>query len=168
MEYGIIGNLESSALVSSQGSIDWCCFPYLDSPSHFGALLDENSGGKFQISPHGDFRSEQHYLSRSQVVETFFETATGRGTLTDWMPIDLSTTPSDAQGSIIYRRLEIVEGKMSWLLNCSPKFRYGVGPAQAELFHNGILFRGEQLEDLAVLLSEIPLEICLTLNFNQG
>ena len=76
-DYGIIGNRTAAALVSCLGSVDWCCFPYLDSPSHFGALLDSHLGGKFQLAPRGEFRSTQRYLQRTMVLETTFETPDG-------------------------------------------------------------------------------------------
>ena len=47
--YGIIGNMRTVALVGMNGSIDWYCYPYFDSPSIFGAILDDNKGGSFQI-----------------------------------------------------------------------------------------------------------------------
>jgi GH15 family glucan-1,4-alpha-glucosidase len=50
-DYGIVGNLHSIALVGLDGSIDWLCMPHIDSPSIFGALLDEKKGGRFAISP---------------------------------------------------------------------------------------------------------------------
>ena len=49
--YGIIGNMRTVALVGMNGSIDWYCAPHFDSPSVFGALLDDNKGGRFQIAP---------------------------------------------------------------------------------------------------------------------
>ena len=52
--YGIIGNMRTVALVGMNGSIDWYCYPYFDSPSIFGAILDDNKGGRFQICPVGD------------------------------------------------------------------------------------------------------------------
>ena len=45
--YGIIGNMRTVALVGMNGSIDWYCYPYFDSPSIFGAILDDNKGGSF-------------------------------------------------------------------------------------------------------------------------
>jgi GH15 family glucan-1,4-alpha-glucosidase len=128
-DYGVIGNYTSTALVSRLGSIDWCCFPYLDSPSHLSALLDQGVGGRFQITPQGDFRSEQRYRNRSLVLETLFETPFGRAVLTDWMPLH----PSQASDPVIYRQLDIIEGKISWTLTCDPRFDYGETPAEAEL-----------------------------------
>jgi hypothetical protein len=48
--YGIIGNMRTVALVGMNGSIDWYCYPQFDSPSIFGAILDDKKGGRFQIS----------------------------------------------------------------------------------------------------------------------
>jgi GH15 family glucan-1,4-alpha-glucosidase len=129
-DYGIIGNFTSSALVNRVGSIDWACFPFLDSPSHFGALLDDYQGGRFQISPQGDFHSEQRYHQRTLVLETLFETPFGRAVLTDWMPLN----PSLANEPIIYRKIEVLEGKINWIINCSPRFDYGGSETEAE-FH---------------------------------
>ena len=61
-DYGIIGNLRTVALVGMNGSIDWYCSPNVDSPSIFGAILDEKKGGRFQIAPVADHvRHKQFY-----------------------------------------------------------------------------------------------------------
>lgn len=163
-DYGIIGNQSSAALVSRLGSIDWCCFPYLDAPSHFGALLDENQGGRFQIMPLGDFRSEQRYLQRTHVLETLFETPHGRAILTDWMPMDEGLL----QDPIIFRRLDVIDGKMNWLLNCTPRFSYGAHNATAEPHRGGILFRGAAPDELGQLRADQPLEISAAGNSVQS
>ena len=154
-DYGLIGNETSSALVSRTGSIDWCCLPYLDSPSHFGSLLDETDGGKFQIAPVGDFRSEQRYLQRTHVLETLFETPFGRGVLTDWMPLDSQA----ASLPVIFRTLVMIEGRITWAVNCAPRFYYGGSPTQAECSGSSILFRGGMPGELARLTSSHPLSL---------
>jgi GH15 family glucan-1,4-alpha-glucosidase len=154
-DYGLIGNQASAALVSRFGSIDWCCFPDLDSPSHFGALLDDLQGGRIQLMPQGDFRSEQRYLQRTQVLETTFETPFGRAVLMDWMPFG----PDDCTQSVIYRKIEMIQGKMNWLLICSPRFHYGRDVGLAEYYREGILFRGALATDLALLRGTEKLEI---------
>lgn len=176
-DFGIIGNFTSSALVNRVGSIDWCCLPFLDSPCHFGALLDDYQGGRFQISPQGDFHSEQRYHQRSLVLETLFETPFGRGAVTDWMPLN----PALANEPIIYRRIDVIEGKITWLLNCSPRFDYGTSESEAE-FHGAregenrntdskttwspqrLLFRGPHPGQIAQLFTSIPIQYNLQRN----
>lgn len=152
-DYGLIGNHSSVALVSRLGSIDWCCFPSIDSPSHFGAILDENRGGKFSIAPTGDFRSEQRYIQRTHVLETLFETPYGRAVLTDWMPMD----SSESDRAVIYRRVEVITGKITWTLQCSPRFQYGKAQATAENHRDGLLFRDPDSEATAALFATVPL-----------
>lgn len=145
--------------MSRLGSIEWCCLPHLDSPSHFASLLDRNLGGSFQLSPQGDFHSKQRYLQRTQVLETLFETPHGRAVLTDWMPMEKNVCPEP----VIYRRLELIQGKISWSLFCSPRFFYGARGAQAEFHRNesSVLFRGDLRDELCQLHvgNGIPLEI---------
>lgn len=154
-DYGLIGNGSSAALVSRLGSIDWCCLPYLDSASHFSHLVDDTQGGRFQIMPQGEYRSEQHYLQRTLVLETVFETPHGRGVLTDWMPLASEPGQDHAQ---IRRRLEVIEGEIPWQLNCVPRMEYGTQATEAEYHRNGVLFRGASGE-LALLQSDLPIEL---------
>ena len=154
-EYAVIGNQGSAVLVSRLGSIDWACLPYLDSPSHFGALLDDNQGGQFQIHPQGEFHSQQNYISRTNVLETHFETPTGRGTLTDWMPIG----PVFTREPVIHRKIKVTEGHMTWVIHCVPRFGYGAEGAQGEQYRDGILFRGTAADDLAFLRGTVPLKL---------
>ena len=85
-DYGIIGNMLSAALVSKDGSIDWCCLPRFDSPGVFAAILDPEKGGSFQIRPAAGFESRQTYLPDTNILQTTFENIDGTMTLTDFMP----------------------------------------------------------------------------------
>ncbi|MGZ7047670.1 MAG: trehalase-like domain-containing protein, partial [Methanobacterium sp.] len=71
-DYGIIGNLETCAVVGDDGSIDWLCFPYLESPSVFAAILDNERGGHFSIQPVSKFHSFQVYIRNTNILKTFF------------------------------------------------------------------------------------------------
>ncbi|HRH93586.1 MAG TPA: glycoside hydrolase family 15 protein [Candidatus Peribacteria bacterium] len=84
--YGFIGNLGTCALVNINGSIDWCCMPYLDSPSAFAAMLDPDRGGSFSIRPVDPIKHvEQAYAADTNILRTTFTTDAGKIVLTDWM-----------------------------------------------------------------------------------
>ncbi len=83
-DYALIGDCHSAALVSRQGSIDWCCLPRFDSDSCFGRLLDWSNGGYFQICPVGRFSSRREYLEKSLVLVTTFRSASGEARLIDF------------------------------------------------------------------------------------
>ena len=90
-DYGVIGDCRSAALVSRDGSIDWLCWPRFDSPSVFAAILDQERGGYWSISPTTDHATERRYISESNVLETTFKTHSGEAILTDLMPAALSS-----------------------------------------------------------------------------
>ena len=74
-EHGLIGDMQTADLVSTDGTIDWMCCPRFDSPSTFAALLDHDRGGHFSIGPDGgDCVSRQLYLSDTAILITRFMT----------------------------------------------------------------------------------------------
>ena len=80
--------MSSAALVGTDGSVDWCCLPRFDSPSVFGALLDQDIGGRFRISPAAPcVDSSQEYIQDTNILETTFRTETGIVSIIDFMPI---------------------------------------------------------------------------------
>ena len=74
-EYGIIGNDDRCALVDRHGSIDWCCFPTLASPSVFARILDGERGGHFAVRPTDTYDVRRRYVDRTAAVQTTFESA---------------------------------------------------------------------------------------------
>ena len=80
--YGIIGNMRTAALVGMNGSIDWFCVPFFDSPSVFAAILDDQKGGRFEIAPQGEgIRAKQFYWPETNVLVTRFLSPDGVGEL---------------------------------------------------------------------------------------
>ena len=116
---------------------------------------DDSRGGRFQIVPSGDFRSEQRYHQRTHVLETTFETPDGRAVLTDWMPIG----NGHSEDPSICRRIEVIEGHVNWSLIATPRFNDGLEPGRAERFRDAILFRGRNPGEIGLLRSEVPLEL---------
>lgn len=85
-DHAIIGNCRAAALVSKRGTIDWLCWPRFDSPSVFGALLDDRAG-HWSLHPTAPFVSHQRYLPGTNVLETRFEVEGGEVVVCDLMPV---------------------------------------------------------------------------------
>jgi GH15 family glucan-1,4-alpha-glucosidase len=83
----MIGNMRTAALVSLDGCIDWFCYPRFDSPSVFAAILGEDKGGQFRITPMTDSTCQQYYWPDTNVLITHFSSATGAGEIVDFMPM---------------------------------------------------------------------------------
>jgi GH15 family glucan-1,4-alpha-glucosidase len=137
-DHGIIGDLQTSALVTTDGSIDWFCCPRFDSPSVFGALLDDERGGRFRIRPSGvEYTSKQMYFPDTAVLVTRFFTAAGVGQVVDFMP-PTGTKATDTHRLV--RMVQCVRGEMSFEIEMAPRFDYGRQPHRAELSQNGVVF----------------------------
>jgi GH15 family glucan-1,4-alpha-glucosidase len=143
-EHGIIGNLRSVALVGTNGSIDWCCLPNFDSPSVFGALLDDARGGHFQIcATDPESRSRQTYLPDTNVLITRFLHPDGVGELVDFMPLGLATG-ADCLHRIV-RRVSVVRGALTFRLECHPGFDYARARHHVTAGPDGVLFQSPKL-----------------------
>jgi GH15 family glucan-1,4-alpha-glucosidase len=118
--YGVIGDLHTAALVSSDGSIDWCCLPRFDSPSVFAAILDDKKGGFFRIAPAKEDRCKQMYLPDTNVLVTRFLSEDGVGEVIDFMP--WQTGPSSTQA--IIRIARCIRGSVDFQMECLPAFNY--------------------------------------------
>src|SRR5438876_2285847 len=86
--HGLIGDLQTAALVSGDGTVDWYCCPRFDSPSVFASLLDRERGGFFRIAPATEgYVTRQLYLPGSAILITRFLTPEGVGEVADFMPV---------------------------------------------------------------------------------
>ncbi len=119
--YGIIGDLNTVALVGLDGSIDFMCFPDFDSPSIFAALLDAENGGRFQIFPaFAAMKTKQLYLPDTNVLLTRFLSEEGVGEITDFMPVEALFN-----GKELIRRITTIRGEVKYKMVCQPRFNYG-------------------------------------------
>ena len=137
-EHALIGDLQTAALVTTDGSIDWFCFPRFDSPSVFGALLDDERGGHFRIRPADvAYTSKQMYLPDTAVLVTRFFTDSGLGQVVDFMPPAGATATDNHR---IVRLVQCVRGQMTFAVDVAPRFDYGRHPHQLELVEQGAVF----------------------------
>ncbi|SFM88152.1 Glucoamylase (glucan-1,4-alpha-glucosidase), GH15 family [Izhakiella capsodis] len=120
-DHGVIGDLRTCALVASDGSIDYFCWPDLDSPSVFSALLDSDSSGLFSLAPEWkSARRQQIYLPESNILQTRWLAEEGVAELTDYMPLG----QQDDQQPRIIRRIKMVKGEADITLRCAPVHDY--------------------------------------------
>lgn len=143
-QYGIIGDMHTVALVGANGSIDWWCYPHFDSPSVFGAILDDAKGGRFQIiSRYEDVRPKQFYFPDTNVLITRFLTPDGVGELEDFMPVGTATWKKGAHQLI--RRVKVVRGSMPFRMVCQPAFDYARASHHTDIHPEGAVFHGPGL-----------------------
>src|SRR5690349_9829983 len=143
-EHGLIGDLQTAALVSTDGSIDWFCCPRFDSPSVFGALLDDERGGHFRVRPAGGtpYEAKQMYFPDTAIVITRFITEGGAGEVVDFMP-PAGREPTGNHRLV--RMLRCVRGQMSFEVDIAPRFDYGRQAHRTELTEHGIVFTTDAL-----------------------
>jgi GH15 family glucan-1,4-alpha-glucosidase len=140
-DYGAVGNLSSVALVGTDGSVDWCCFPYLSSPSVFGALLDPERGGHFRVGLRGGHPVEQFYLEDTNVLCTRWRSEHGALRVLDFMPVEGRLDGSSpARGEPELWRLLVCEGgEVEVLLEWAPRLDHGRGQTAVERVPDGFL-----------------------------
>ena len=122
-EYGLIGDCHSAALISRNGSIDWCCLPRFDSDSCFARLLDHGQGGYFEIAPEQPARSTRRYLPGTMVLETTFETDVGAVRVTDFFAMRSGGRHHPRRELV--RVMEGVRGQLPLRVRIVPRFDFG-------------------------------------------
>ncbi len=142
--YGLIGNMRTTALVGMNGSIDWLCLPHFDSPSVFAAILDDTKGGRFTIAPPTNgIKSKQYYWPDTNVLVTRFHSPGGVGRVIDFMPVGTQSLECTQHGLI--RRVQAIRGTMTFRLDCQPAFNYGRDSHTITVSDQGVEFRSSNL-----------------------
>jgi GH15 family glucan-1,4-alpha-glucosidase len=141
-EHGLIGDLQTAALITTEGTVDWFCAPRFDSPSIFGALLDHDRGGHFRLHPKGAAATgKQLYFPDTAVLVTRFLTKDGVGEIVDFMPV-AGKVATDRHRLV--RLIRCVRGQMTFEFDLAPRFDYGREPHEVQLSTDGAVFTGER------------------------
>jgi len=154
--YGVVGDLRTAALIGVNGSVDFLCFPRFDSPSIFQALLDDERGGRFAITPLvEDVRHRQHYLWDSNVLLSRFLAADGVAEISDFMPLE----PPGGAPQLV-RRAKTVRGEVRYRLLCAPRFDHARARHRAVVTEDGVVFTPDATDLPALRLrAEVPMRV---------
>jgi GH15 family glucan-1,4-alpha-glucosidase len=135
-DHGIIGNLETAALVAVDGTIDFLCLPSFDSPSVFLSLLDAERGGSFAVEAQiEDARRDQRYLRDTNVLVTRTVGAAAEVALYDFMPVPKRPSPSR-----IVRLVRVTRGPARIRCICAPRFDFARGTHSVAITGNSATF----------------------------
>lgn len=159
-DYALIGNMRSAALIASDGSLDWCCFPRFDSPAVFCKLLDARQGGQFRIGPAGQHTCTRTYIDATNVLTMDFTVASGSFRLTDFIPVTRHARHDAARAehnqSAVLRRVEGIAGECDVEVVFKPTFDFARAPSLVEIVDDGAHACGG---DVAMRLrSPVPLQ----------
>jgi GH15 family glucan-1,4-alpha-glucosidase len=144
-DHGVIGDLRTVALVATNGTLDWLCFPHFDSPSVFAALLDADKGGHFRIQPEPqsgqpEVVHKQFYWPDTNVLVTRFYSESGVGELVDFMPLG-----TEEPVRMVVRRIRVVRGEMLFRMECLPAFNYARDEHSVRMLESGASFLSSTL-----------------------
>ncbi len=155
-DYGLIGDMRTTALVGMDGSIDFLCYPDFDSPSVFAALLDHARGGRFQLHPVlPEARPKQLYLPDNNILLSRFLSEEGVAEVSDFMPVD-----ERGGAPTLVRRAKTVRGEVRFEMVCAPRFDYGRASHRVEAGDGEVLFHADGPQGLSLRLrSDRPLRI---------
>src|SRR6476620_2152276 len=118
-DYGLIGDLQTAALVGRDGSIDWLCLPRFDSPACFAALLDDDRAGRWLLAPAGGGPcTRRRYRGDTLVLESEWETESGTVRVIDLMP-------PRGEAPDVVRIVEGVSGRVTMRTELLLRFDYG-------------------------------------------
>lgn len=154
-DHGLVGDLQTAALISDEGVVDWFAAPRFDSAGIFSALLDHDRGGYFRLSVDApDVTVKQLYYPDTALLVTRFMSRDGVGELLDWMPPLHTATPSDRHS--IMRVMRCTRGHVRFTLECRPRFGFGTDPHETVIDGRTAAFRARGI--CAFLQSNVPME----------
>ncbi|MET7027830.1 glycoside hydrolase family 15 protein [Sediminicola luteus] len=138
LDYGIIGNCRSAALISKNGSLDWCCLPEFDSSSVFAKLLDDKIGGSFEILVDESYSIHQQYEENTCILVTTFSDGKNIFEVHDFMPRYYSEDGGCHTPPEIVRYIKYISGSPKFKVLYNPKLEYAQGETSTYIKPNFI------------------------------
>jgi len=155
LDYGIIGNCRSAALISKTGSLDWCCLPEFDSSSVFAKILDEKIGGSFEILVSDKYIIKQRYKKNTAVLITRFSDGENIFELHDFMPRYYKEDGGYYAPPEIARHVRHIQGRPKFSVKYNPKLEYASGLTETYVKRNFIvsITRNEKFDTIFLYTS---------------
>lgn len=125
LNYGVIGNCKTAALISEKGDIDWLCIPAFDSPSVFSKILDKKSGGSFSFIVSEAYTISQQYKKETNILSTRFISEEGIFEVIDFMPRYRTSNSEYYMAPEIYRYIRLIRGNPHFKVKYDPVMNYG-------------------------------------------
>ena len=139
LNFGIIGNCKSSALINEDSSIDWSCLPEFDSPSVFCKILDEKIGGSFKIDCDSSYSINQKYMEKTCILITTFQNSKNEFEVIDFMPRYQKENGIYYSPPQIIRVLKLIKGKPKFRVLYDPKLSFSLGKTNNYVKENFIV-----------------------------
>jgi GH15 family glucan-1,4-alpha-glucosidase len=154
--HGIVGDLNTVALVALDGTVDFFCFPRFDSPTIFASLLDPERGGHFILQPEIEHaKRKQLYLPDSNVLLTRVLSVDGVAEISDFMPVEEALNSHN-----LVRRVKSVRGEIPIRMECAPRFNYARSGHRCEMHGNDVIFESDGPDRMALRLhSSVPVTV---------
>jgi GH15 family glucan-1,4-alpha-glucosidase len=147
-DHGLIGDLQTAALVANDGTVDWLCLPRFDSPSVFASLLDARRGGRFALAPVGRKHvTVQMYLPNTAVLVTRFLSESGVAEIADFMPIGNPSVATDRHRLV--RQITGIRGTVKFAARVEPRPDYARAAHKVVAHEHGVIFDGSPLLSLS-------------------
>ena len=124
LDYGLIGNCKSAALITKSGSLDWCCLPNFNSASVFAKLLDKDKGGHFSFEVSSDYDISQKYLRKTNILCTTFASEEAAFQVIDFMPRYKEEDGSFYTPPDVVRYINLLKGSPKFKVSYQPRLNY--------------------------------------------
>ncbi len=138
LNYGVVGNCKSAALVSENGSVDWMCLPAFNSPSIFAKLIDEKTGGSFEILVDNNYSMKQSYIRKTNILVTQYSNGNDRFEIIDFMPRYIINHAEHYAPPDLIRYVKYKSGIPLFKVLYNPKLEYAKNKTQTIIRKNYI------------------------------